>query len=62
MDDFLGIVVVFAVLFMAGYGVIGLVMDYRYFGDIAKQCAERGYIQDDSKRINCSPEIKAKSE
>lgn len=31
--------------------------DYRHFSNIQKQCAERGYIQDNNTRIICSIEV-----
>ena len=57
MDDgFLGMVVAFIVAALTTCGAAFMVMDFRYFGTIAAQCEERGYIQSNTVRIKCTIE------
>lgn len=51
--DVSSIIVVMVVLALAIFGLITLTMDFRYFGDVQKQCAELGYIQNKTVRIYC---------
>ena len=55
-DDFGGMVFVFIVFILAGVGVVHIASDYRHFNDIAKQCEQQGYIQNETTRIQCKVE------
>lgn len=48
---FIALIMVFTCI-----GVLHLVMDYRHFGYIKEDCEKRGYIQNETIRINCSVE------
>jgi hypothetical protein len=46
------------VIFYAVVGATALHFDYRHFDGVAKECKERGHIQDNRTRIICSVEDK----
>ena len=57
MDNMFGAVVVLvAVVILAVIGAGHLVMDFRHFDRITKQCKEQGYIQNKTVRIKCQKE------
>lgn len=57
MDDMFGAVVVIVVgTLLAIMGAAHLVMDFRHFDEIKKQCEEQGYIQNQTVRIKCQKE------
>lgn len=54
MDDMFGVVVVIVAGFiLSAIGAGHLVMDFRHFDEITKQCEEQGYIQNKTVRIKC---------
>lgn len=48
---FVALLICFAVL-----GIIFISMDFRYYGDIYKQCKEQSFIQNKTTRITCKVE------
>ena len=56
-DDMFGaIVVIIGVTILSMLGIAHLVMDFRHFDVIEKQCKEQGYIQNETVRIKCQKE------
>ena len=55
-NDFGGLLIILMVGFLMVVGVAHLVGDYRHFDRITRDCKERGYIQNDVIRLNCSVE------
>lgn len=56
-DDMFGaIVVIVAVTILSVIGATHLIMDFRHFDMIEKQCKEQGYIQNKTVRIKCQKE------
>lgn len=57
MDNMFSTVLVFlAGIILAVIGAGHLVMDFRHFDAIAKQCEEQGHIQNKTVRIKCQKE------
>lgn len=52
------VLVVISVVVFAAIGLATLGMDYRHFNTIAKECKERGHIQNNRTRIICFVEDK----
>lgn len=55
-DNFLGVQIILLVGCLMVVGVAHLVGDYRHFDQITRDCKERGFIQNDMIRLNCSVE------
>ena len=55
-NDFLGLMIIFIVCVLMTVGVAHLVGDYRHFDQITRDCKERGFIQNEVIRLNCSVE------
>ena len=53
MNDILAMFIVFIFVVLAAFGVTFIEGDYRHFKDVAKQCEQQGYIQDNQTRIIC---------
>lgn len=56
-DMFSTILTIVVVTILAMFGIAHLVMDFRHFDIIEKQCKEQGYIQNRTVRIKCQKEI-----
>lgn len=56
MDDAFAVVFCVALFVFALFGIAHVSMDYRHFGYIKEDCEKRGYIQNETIRINCSVE------
>jgi hypothetical protein len=56
MDEFMSILVMVLVLWLAGFGVVFLSMDFRHYNEVARQCNEQGFIQNKTTRIKCAVE------
>ena len=50
--------VLVAVLFLAGWGVFSLVTDARSFSHVVANCKQHGYIQNETTRIFCQVEVR----
>ena len=55
-DDIFTISVFIGFMTLAVFGAMFLVMDFRHFSDVAKQCDKQGYIQNETTRIQCRVE------
>jgi uncharacterized protein HemY len=44
------------ILFFGITGIIYTSADFRYWGEVEKQCKSQGYIQNQTVRINCQVE------
>lgn len=53
-------IVVIVVGTLIGAGIGHFALDYRHFDQIKRDCTERGFIQNDKVRINCSVEEQKK--
>ena len=57
MEQFIGCVIVIAVLVLAVTGIIDIATDARGYKSIERSCVEKGYIQDKRTKIHCSVEL-----
>ena len=55
-DDTLTISFFIGLTTLAIFGVVFLVMDFRHFSDVVKQCEKQGFIQNNTTRIQCRVE------
>jgi hypothetical protein len=55
-DDAFTIGFFVALLALAVFGAMFLVMDFRHFRDVATQCEKQGFIQNNTTRIQCRVE------
>lgn len=57
MSNGIGVIILcYITVFSIITTVIFFAADFRHFNVIEKQCAERGYIQNNDVRIMCKPE------
>ena len=58
MGDIFAAIVIGCVVGLAALGVSTMMMDFRHFDDVVRQCKEQGYIQDKTTRVLCVVETK----